>query len=64
MQMKRDAHTHIKLGIPPEQLEQQLNEKLKEEYEGKLHEVVAKIFKSIIKINIIIAGDFKRYILF
>jgi structure-specific recognition protein 1 len=59
MQIKKDVRETIKMKLPPEQLEQQLNEKLKEEYEGNLHDVVAKVFKSIIKINIIIPGDFE-----
>lgn len=59
MQIKKDTEESVKLKLPPEQLEQQLNERLKEEYEGKLHDVVAKVFKSIIKINIIIPGDFE-----
>ena len=61
MQVKKDVKESVKLRLPPEQLEQQLNEKLKEEYEGNVHDVVAKVFKSIIKINIIIPGDFERY---
>lgn len=62
MQIKKDIKESVKLKLPPEQLEQQLNEKLKEEYEGNLHDVVAKVFKSIIKINIIIPGGFERYL--
>jgi structure-specific recognition protein 1 len=61
MQIKKDVRETIKMKIPPEQLEQQLNEKLKEEYEGNLHDIVAKVFKSIIKINIIIPGDFESF---
>lgn len=64
MQTKKDAKETVKLRLPPEQLEQQLNEKLKEEYSGSIHDVVAKVSKSIIKINIIIPGDFERYSLF
>ena len=61
MQMKKDVRETVKLRINPDKLESQLNEKLKEEYEGNIHDVVAKVFKSIIKINIIIPGDFERY---
>lgn len=61
MQIKKDVQETVKLKLPPEDIEQQINEKLKEEYSGSLHDVVAKVFKSIIKISIIIPGGFERY---
>jgi structure-specific recognition protein 1 len=59
MQIKKDVQETVKLKLPPEDIEQQINEKLKEEYSGSLHDVVAKVFKSIIKISIIIPGGFE-----
>ena len=46
------------LKIPEEKLKE-INEDLKQSYEGPYYEVVAKLFKKIIGINIIVPGNFK-----
>lgn len=57
-QFKRTKETKIELKMPKEQLEITYPE-LAESYEGFYYEIVAKLFKLIIGINVIIPGEFK-----
>jgi len=64
MQLRKDLEEDINIKLSPEQISQQYGDKLKESYEGHLYDTIAKIFKAIVKVNIIIPGDFKRYLKF
>lgn len=60
MQFKKEQKETIKLKLTPEQIAEQYEDKIKETYDGHLYDTVAKLFKAIIKVNIIIPGDFQR----
>lgn len=57
-QFKRNFIQQIELKLPKDELEV-LHPDLQETYEGNYYEIVAKLFKLIIGINIIIPGEFK-----
>jgi structure-specific recognition protein 1 len=57
-QFKRNREMKVDLKLPKEQLAQ-IHGDLVESYEGNYYEIVAKLFKLIIGINIIIPGEFK-----
>jgi Nucleosome-binding factor SPN, POB3 subunit len=61
MQIKKDMTDSVKVKLTPEQISAQFDDKLKEEYEGEVYDIVAKVFKAIVKVNIVIPGDFQRY---
>jgi structure-specific recognition protein 1 len=61
MQIKKDTTEQIKVRLTPEQITELYEDKLKPEYDGNLHDIVAKVFKAITKVNIIIPGDFTKY---
>ena len=60
MQFKKDFEQEIKIRLKPEQIKE-YGEALKEEYSGPLYDIVTKIFKIIVGVNIIIPGNFKRF---
>lgn len=59
MQIKKDMTDSVKVKLTPEQISAQFDDKLKEEYEGEVYDIVAKVFKAIVKVNIVIPGDFQ-----
>lgn len=60
MQFKKDFEQEIKIRLKPEQMKE-YSDSLKEEYSGALYDIVTKIFKLIVGVNIIIPGNFKRF---
>ena len=60
MQFKKDAEEVIKIKLKPEQIKEYYGENLKEEYSGPTFDLVSKLFKIIVGVNIIIPGNFKR----
>lgn len=61
MQFKKDFEQEIKIRLKPEQMKE-YGDTLKEEYSGPLYDIVTKIFKLIVGVNIIIPGNFKRFL--
>ena len=57
-QFKKAREEKVELKLPKEQLTQ-IHPELQESYEGSYYEIVAKLFKLVIGINIIIPGEFK-----
>ena len=49
----------VNINLSPEQLKEQYGDKLQPELSGPLYDVLSKLFKELIKINILIPGDFK-----
>lgn len=49
----------MKVNLSPEQLKEKYDDKLQPELEGPLYDVLSKLFKELIKINILIPGDFR-----
>lgn len=45
--------------MSPEQIKEKYDDKLQPELEGPLYDVLSKLFKELIKINILIPGDFR-----
>ena len=62
MQFKKDFQVPepIKIKLKPEQIKEIYGTTINEEYSGFLYDVVSKIFKGIVNLNIIIPGSFKR----
>ena len=63
MQFKKDVEETVKIKLKAEQIKELYGERLQEEYSGPLFDIVSKIFKAMIGINIIIPGVFKRFFL-
>ena len=60
-QIKQEVETTIKLNLPKEEIERNkiLKSPLEDSLKGNLYDIVAKLFKSIIGVNIIIPGNFR-----
>ncbi len=62
MQFKKEVEETIKVKASPEEIKENNWENLHDEYTGPLYEIVATLFKTIVKVNIIVPGNsFKRY---
>jgi len=59
LQFHKDTTAHTKANLSPEQLKEFFNGKLEPEIEGSLHDVLSKLFTSMIGIKIIIPSGFK-----
>ena len=59
LQFHKDTAEHVKANLSPEQLKENFGGKLEREIEGPLHDVLSKIFTSMIGIKIIIPAGFK-----
>ena len=59
MHFKKDVEQEIKIRLKPEQMKD-YGDSLKDEYNGALYDIVSKLFKVIVGVNIIIPGNFKR----
>ena len=58
-QFKKDREETVKLNISPEEIKEKYGEQLSDELEGKLYDVLSRLFKVLIKISIIIPSGFK-----
>jgi structure-specific recognition protein 1 len=59
-QFKSEENKTIEMAAPAEKAKlESIHKDLQEQYEGNYYEIVAKIFKMIVGVNIIIPGDFK-----
>jgi structure-specific recognition protein 1 len=61
MQFDRDQQYKIKVNLLPEQIKESYGDKLQPEMEGPLYDVLSKLFKELMKINILIPGDFRSH---
>lgn len=59
MQFDKEQEYRVKVNLSPEQLKEKYDDKLQPELEGPLYDVLSKLFKELIKINILIPGDFR-----
>jgi len=59
MQFKKEIETTVKVNTKPEEIKENNWEDLREEYSGPLNEIVATLFKIIVKVNIVVPGSFK-----
>lgn len=59
LQFEKDYDIKVTLNLSPEQLKEQYDDRLQPELSGPLYDVLSKLFKELIKINILIPGDFK-----
>ena len=59
LQFGRDEEYKVAINLSPEKITEQYGDRLKPEMEGPLYDVLSKLFKELIKINILIPGDFK-----
>ena len=51
----------ITLNLTPEDIKEQYSDKLSQKLEGPLYDILSILFKELIKINILIPGDFKSH---
>lgn len=59
MQFKKDLEATIKIKLSEEQRKAQYGDVLKEEYSAPVYEIVSKMLKIIVGVNIIIPENFK-----
>ena len=51
----------MKVNLSPEQIKENYGDRLTPEIEGPLFDVLSKLFKELIKINILIPGDYTSH---
>ena len=49
----------IKINLSAEQIKEKYGDRLQPEMEGLMFDIISRLFKEIIKINILIPGDFR-----
>lgn len=59
LQFHKDTKESVKTNISPEQLKELPEPKLEPQIEGPLHDVLSKIFLSLVKIKIVVPAGFK-----
>lgn len=59
LQFLKEQEDSIKLNLPPDQIRAQFGEDLSETLEGRLFDIVSRLFKAFIKVNVVIPGQFK-----
>ena len=59
MQFEKDLKYKVKVNLTPEELKETYENRLTSEIEGPLYDVLSKLFKELIKINILIPGEFR-----
>lgn len=59
LQFHKETKEHVKANLSTEQLKQSFDGKLEAEIDGLLHDVLSKLFATMIKIKIIVPSDFK-----
>ena len=58
MQFERELRFKVPINLSPEQIKEQFGDRLQPELDGPLFDVLSKLFKELIKINILIPSDF------
>lgn len=61
MNFKKDMVETIKIKLKPEEITQFYGDAISEEVSGPLYDILAKLFKIIIGVNIIVPGNFKSH---
>lgn len=61
LQFDRELGYKIKVNLSPEQIKENYGDELTSDIEGPLYDVLSKLFKSLIKINILIPGEFRSH---
>lgn len=59
LQFEREKEEKIKINLSADQIKASYGDRLQPEMEGPLFDILSKLFKEIIKINILIPGDFR-----
>lgn len=49
----------VPINLSPDQIKEQFGDRLQPEIEGPLYDVISKLFRELIKINILIPSEFK-----
>lgn len=60
MQFKKDLMDTVRPRLNKDDLKDAYNGNLQEEYDGPFYEIVAKIFKTIVNINVVVPGTDKN----
>ena len=61
MNFKKDMEESVKIKLKPEEIKEYYGEAITEDVSGPLYDIVAKLFKIIIGVNIIVPGNFKSF---
>ena len=59
MQFERQKTVKVPINLSPDQIKEQFGDRLQPEIEGPLYDVISKLFRELIKINILIPSEFK-----
>lgn len=59
LQFDKEKQQKVIINLSKEQIKDQYNDKLEQEIEGPLYDVLSKLFKNLVKVNILIPGEFK-----
>lgn len=61
MNFKKDMEETVKIKLKPEEITEFYGESITEEVSGPLYDIVSKLFKIIVGVNIIVPGNFRAY---
>lgn len=59
LQFKKEREEELKLNLSPEEIQAKYGEELTQELSGPLYDVLSRLFKTMIKISIIVPSGFK-----
>lgn len=59
LQFEKDKMQKVTINLSKEQIKEKYDDKLDQEIEGPLYDVISKLFKNLAKIAILIPGEFK-----
>ena len=59
IQLKRDREEKVNINLSPEEIKEKYGEELSQEIEGPLYDVLSRLFKTMIRVSIIVPSGFK-----
>jgi structure-specific recognition protein 1 len=59
LQFEKDKTQKVTINLSKEQIKEKYDDKLDQDLEGPLFDVLSKLFKNLAKVNILIPGEFK-----
>lgn len=59
LQFPKEQEDSVKINLPPDQIRAQFGEEITETLEGRLFDIVSRLFKALVKVNVVIPGQFK-----
>lgn len=59
MQFEKEKEQKVTINLSKEEIKEKYEDKLQPEIEGPIYDVLSKLFKVLVKVNILIPGEFK-----